>query len=195
MSKLEKESEKAKARLEIDGVIVDCWSALILVSQGRCLGKPASFLLFQLPSLSKSWPNLATWTRFSTFFYLLPTFPLVFIPVEIPLLLSSFCRIIEASSHWASSFLSISFFKRVRLHAESSGLEKSSGRWVRAQPACGSEVSLQQDRGWARGASPELLSLFQTRSSTMGTIVPAAAHTDRLKGGFSARFQVSPLRC
>lgn len=68
MSKLEKESEKAKARLEIDGVIVDCWSALILVSQGRCLGKPASFLLFQLPSLSNSWPNLATWTHFSIFF-------------------------------------------------------------------------------------------------------------------------------
>lgn len=69
MSKLEKESEKAKARLEIDGVIVDCWSALILVSQGRCLGKPASFLLFQLPSLSNSWPNLATWTHFSIFFF------------------------------------------------------------------------------------------------------------------------------
>lgn len=45
MNKLEKESEKVKARLEIDGVIADCWLALILVFQGCCLGKLASFLL------------------------------------------------------------------------------------------------------------------------------------------------------
>lgn len=37
-----------KARLEIVGVIVDCWSALILVPQGRCLGELAPFSLSSL---------------------------------------------------------------------------------------------------------------------------------------------------
>lgn len=35
--------KKVKAVLEIDGVIVDCWLALILVSQSCCLGTLASF--------------------------------------------------------------------------------------------------------------------------------------------------------
>lgn len=49
MRRGEREREKdAKSGLEIDGVIVDCWAALIWVSQGCCLGEPASSLLSNL---------------------------------------------------------------------------------------------------------------------------------------------------
>lgn len=83
-----------KARLEIDGVIVDCWSPLILVSQGCCLG------MHTFQSLSHSWsgPNLATRMLFSIFlsfvspfFYLFSLFPLWTHPIDRFLSFLSFC--------------------------------------------------------------------------------------------------------
>lgn len=61
-----------KASLEIDGVIVDCWSALILVSQGCCLRELASCSLSNL-CLSQDWSKPG---NLYTFLYFFPTLTL-----------------------------------------------------------------------------------------------------------------------
>lgn len=173
--------EEVKASLEIDGVIVDCWSALILVSQGCCLRRLASFLPFKSPSLSRTTPNLATRLPLSIF----PLSPaLVLLPICVlspPL--SHFFYIIVASSHWAYLSLFLSFhpsLQTVRHHAEGSGLEKSSGNWGwgwGGSASRGSKVSLQQDRGGWGGKLSLCLSLSppprhtsQTSTSTTGLL-------------------------
>lgn len=115
--------KKVKARLEIDGVIVDCWSTLILVSQGCCLGRLASF------SFSNLWLSLGvdqTWqpVYFSLFFLscqpLYSSKSLSF--SSFISFLSYYCGFIPLST-FLVFFLSLSL-QTVRHHAESSGLEK-----------------------------------------------------------------------
>lgn len=64
--------KEVKASLEIDGVIVDCWSALILVSQGCCLRELASCSLSNL-CLSQDWSKPG---NLYTFLYFFPTLTL-----------------------------------------------------------------------------------------------------------------------
>lgn len=119
-----------KASLEIDGVIVDCWSALILVSQGCCLRRLASFLAFKSLSLSRTRPNLATCLPFSIFFPSPVTLYSSQYVFSLLLYLISFILLLPHPTEHIYLFSSLSippFRQTDRHHAASSGLEKSSG--------------------------------------------------------------------
>lgn len=121
----ERESEKknVKARLEIDGVIVDCWLVLIWASQGCCLGRMLSFYPISVSlGVDQTWQP-AYFSLFSLFFLALYFFPyLCFSP-----LLSPFCHIVVASSHWASH---VSFSSLLSLHL--STVREGAVDWKRA---------------------------------------------------------------
>lgn len=159
-----------KASLEIDGAIVDCWSALILVAQCCCLLELASFLLSNLclsAGLDQTWQPVYV----SPFLFFLPLpFPifvfLLFYLLSVILLCISFLS------------LPIPPFRCSDIMQRAVGWKRAAGEgvgWGAARR--GSEVSLQQDRGACGGKHRLCLSLStppqhtnQTNIATTGLL-------------------------
>lgn len=120
----ESEKKKVKARLEIDGVIVDCWLVLIWASQGCCLGRMLSFYPISVSlGVDQTWQP-AYFSLFSLLFF----YPCIFSRISVfPPLLSPFCHIVMVSSHWASH---VSFSSLLSLHP--STVSEGAVDWKRA---------------------------------------------------------------
>lgn len=141
--RLKERVEKVKARLEIDGVIVDCWT--LLLSWFLRVVVWACWLLswaFQYLSHFGSGPNLATCILSTLLFFPTPT-ALVFFLIFIFLFFYLFSVIllwlysIEHPVSWLSLFFSVqSSLQTVRHHAEQwTGKDQEEGGGRRVQPA------------------------------------------------------------